>query len=213
MSVAPELPPTVAIPARAAHAGRARRQPDTHRQLALVADRRISPGAPTVRGPVSVNGRSAGGPRAIWASACERPAVPEVWIEPVVPSPVEWDLLIEDWAAPAAAVEVAAVSRPEPLAGSMRLTARGRIVVALLAVAVAGALIVLAAVGASAQQSPRPANPAASGQVVVGDGDTLWSIARRVAPGADPRREVAVLQRLNHLPGATVLPGQVLRTR
>jgi LysM repeat protein len=49
--------------------------------------------------------------------------------------------------------------------------------------------------------------------VTVRSGDTLWSIASRVAPGADPRAEVATLQRLNHLRGTALTPGQVLATR
>jgi LysM repeat protein len=46
----------------------------------------------------------------------------------------------------------------------------------------------------------------------VQSGDTLWSIASRVAPGRDPRDEVARLQRLNHLDGVDLAAGQVLRT-
>jgi hypothetical protein len=39
----------------------------------------------------------------------------------------------------------------------------------------------------------------------------LWSIAARVAPNVDPRAEVEVLQRVNRLPGAELVPGQRLR--
>jgi LysM repeat protein len=46
----------------------------------------------------------------------------------------------------------------------------------------------------------------------VHDGDTLWSIASRVAPDRDPRDEVTRLQRLNHLDGVQLAAGQVLRT-
>ena len=49
--------------------------------------------------------------------------------------------------------------------------------------------------------------------VTVHRGDTLWDIASRVAPDRDPRAEVAVLQRLNHLDGTALQPGLTLRTR
>src|SRR5436309_405246 len=44
--------------------------------------------------------------------------------------------------------------------------------------------------------------------VVVGTGDTLWSIAERIAPQADPRDVVADLEQANHLSGATVQAGE-----
>lgn len=44
--------------------------------------------------------------------------------------------------------------------------------------------------------------PAASGiRYVVAPGDTLWSIATRVAPGRDPRPLIDRLQAVNHLRG------------
>jgi len=47
---------------------------------------------------------------------------------------------------------------------------------------------------------------------VVEPGDTLWSIATRVAgPGADPRPVVDGLIAANHLAGPDVVPGTVLR--
>ena len=46
---------------------------------------------------------------------------------------------------------------------------------------------------------------------VVRAGDTLWSIAARVAgPGADPRPVVDELERENRL-GAAIVPGEVIR--
>jgi LysM repeat protein len=47
----------------------------------------------------------------------------------------------------------------------------------------------------------------------VQQGDTLWSIAARVAPNTDPRAEVAHLQQLNHLADVAIVPGQLIRTR
>ena len=91
----------------------------------------------------------------------------------------------------------------------LRLTRRGRRAVALLVAAVAVVLVGLAFRSAPAAPAARPA-PAA---VTVQPGDTLWSIAAAVAPQRDPRAEVVALQRLNHLSGVALVPGQVLRTR
>ncbi len=96
------------------------------------------------------------------------------------------------------------------IAPPLRLTRRGILVVAALAGALAGAVMWLAALSAPAATAPATTAPA---RVAVHAGDTLWSIAGRVAPGSDPRAEVATLQRLNHLSGAVLRPGQVLRTR
>jgi LysM repeat protein len=49
--------------------------------------------------------------------------------------------------------------------------------------------------------------------VTVRPGDTLWSIASRIAPQRDPRLTVAALEQLNHLDTPAVQAGQVLRTR
>ena len=46
--------------------------------------------------------------------------------------------------------------------------------------------------------------------IVVGKGDTLWSIAVHVAPKADPRCIIAEIKTLNGLETARVYPGQRL---
>jgi hypothetical protein len=89
----------------------------------------------------------------------------------------------------------------------VRLTRRGRVVV-VLAVMV---LAVLAgftigrgsslAVGAGATHARH---------VVVEPGESLWSVATRVAPTRDPRAVVADLEALNHLSSPTVEPGERL---
>lgn len=95
------------------------------------------------------------------------------------------------------------------VAPPLRLTRRGVVAVSAVVAALAGALLWLAALSAPASPRPTPA-PAT---VTVGSGDTLWSIATALAPDRDPRAEVATLQRLNHLTGVGLTPGQVLRTR
>ena len=96
-----------------------------------------------------------------------------------------------------------APSDPIPL----RLTRRGIAVVAALVAAVALGIVVLAARSAPGAPASAP-HPAT---VTVRAGDSLWSIATRVAPDRDPRAEIEALQRANHLGGVTVVPGQVLR--
>ena len=72
-------------------------------------------------------------------------------------------------------------------------------------------VVVFAWFGAASSNAPtRTAQPA---QVTVHDGDTLWSIAGKVAPNHDPRAVVARLLQLNHLRTPTLVPGQVLLTR
>nr|NLD41098.1 LysM peptidoglycan-binding domain-containing protein [Actinomycetales bacterium] len=86
------------------------------------------------------------------------------------------------------------------------LTARGRLAVRML-VGLVAAVVAIAA-GAALGLALR-SEPVAGGTVVVGAGDTLWSIAAAV-PGADVRGTVAEIVSLNGLANATIQPGQVL---
>ena len=52
--------------------------------------------------------------------------------------------------------------------------------------------------------------PAASRRYVVRPGDTLWSIASRGTPGADPRPLVDAIEAANHLDPGSLVPGQTL---
>lgn len=106
----------------------------------------------------------------------------------------------------------AAPARRAPL----RLTRRGRLVavlgLVLLASLVSALVFALAlgpASGRSAAVAP-PAGAAAGSTVVVQPGDTLWAIASRVAPKADPRVVVQQIIDRNGLASASVQAGQVL---
>lgn len=94
-------------------------------------------------------------------------------------------------------------------ASGLRLTTRG-----LVAAWAAGAIVVgllLAAAYLSWRPSAAPISSSRPvGTVRVQPGDTLWSIAERVAPGRDPRNVVADLRAVNHLQGASLVPGQLL---
>jgi nucleoid-associated protein YgaU len=120
----------------------------------------------------------------------------------------------EDWLASVAgatfapAPAVAPVETPAPW--SLRLTRRGRLVLVIAAaLAVAGVVTGLVVAGASAAQASGPA--AAHGgdaRVFVQPGDTLWSIAQRTDPRADPQTIVTGIMQANHLSTAAVTVGQ-----
>lgn len=108
---------------------------------------------------------------------------------------------------PLATVTVLAPPREVAAPATVRLTRRG-VVVLTLAVAVLGLGLVWLA-RASAPQAAPPAP--APHTVTVQPGDTLWSIAARVAPQRDPRAEVDALQHRNALTSVDLVPGQLLR--
>jgi hypothetical protein len=84
-------------------------------------------------------------------------------------------------------------------AGRMRLTRRGRALARMLAIVLVVALFLLVAPGLA--RGDGPDRPAPRVTYVVEPGDTLWSIARRVAPGQDPRPVVDGLIEANDLHG------------
>ncbi|TWH73758.1 LysM peptidoglycan-binding domain-containing protein [Modestobacter roseus] len=90
----------------------------------------------------------------------------------------------------------------------MRLTRRGRRVVAALSIAVG--LGVAAGTLAVAGDGGPALRLAAAGTVVVQPGDTLWSIAGEVAPDEDRRAVVDALLERNDLDDVVLQPGQVL---
>ncbi|MHB1431755.1 MAG: LysM peptidoglycan-binding domain-containing protein [Streptosporangiaceae bacterium] len=98
----------------------------------------------------------------------------------------------------------------------MRLTRRGRVVVGfvafVIAVASAAALWLAAASRAEAAGHVRAAGRGTPGmtRVVVAPGESLWTVAVRVDPTADPRIIVAEIIADNSLTGQTIQPGQVL---
>lgn len=91
---------------------------------------------------------------------------------------------------------------------AVHLTRRGRLVLALLAALVVAGLFVA---GASAAQASGPAAAhAGDARVFVQPGDTLWSIAQRTRPGADPQTVMQDILQANHLGTASVTVGQRL---
>jgi LysM domain len=106
----------------------------------------------------------------------------------------------------------AAASRPAPL----RLTRRGRAVVAVLTVLAAAAVVTLlwlaAAGGAQAASHGQPAGAGFQGmtRVVVRPGQTLWSIAASAQPSANPWAVIQQITDANALSGTSVHAGQLL---
>jgi hypothetical protein len=92
---------------------------------------------------------------------------------------------------------------------ALRLTRRGVQVLAAVVATLAVGLVAVARVSAPSAGTGRTSVP---DTVTVRAGDTLWSIASRLAPQADPQAEIGDLQRINHLGGVALVPGQVLRT-
>lgn len=91
----------------------------------------------------------------------------------------------------------------------MRLTRRGRLVAFSASVVALGAIVIGAGqvAGASGSDSQASNSPAEQ-VVVVQTGETLWGIAREVAPGSDPRGVVRQIRQMNDLGTVPVVPGQ-----
>lgn len=97
-------------------------------------------------------------------------------------------------------------ARPRPT-GPLRLTRRGR--AAVVGTVLAGSL----AAGLSLSQRPSQAAGEAGSvpryaYVVVQPGQTMWEIARGIAPGTDPRVTIDRIRDLNALDGVDIRAGQ-----
>ncbi|CAN7236709.1 LysM peptidoglycan-binding domain-containing protein [Microbacterium sp. LjRoot45] len=94
----------------------------------------------------------------------------------------------------------------------LRLTVRGRRVVAFLAAlpAIAALSIAIVSGGGALASADHGAAEGAFTTVTVLPGDSLWSIAEEVAPAADPRDVVDAIARLNALGSAELVAGDTL---
>jgi LysM domain len=100
----------------------------------------------------------------------------------------------------------------------LRLTRRGRVVLAGLAIAVvtavATAMLFWLSAAGNAQAASHGQLPGAArwdlSRVVVRPGQTLWSIARRAEPSADPRVVVQQIIEVNALGSPVIQPGELL---
>jgi LysM domain len=94
----------------------------------------------------------------------------------------------------------------------LRLTRRGRVVIAVAAAILMAAvsLIAAGAVQATSRSAPPRVAEQALARVVVRPGQSLWSVAERADPGADTRQVIQQIVELNGLTGDAVVAGQWL---
>jgi hypothetical protein len=106
---------------------------------------------------------------------------------------------------------------PKPVSANapLRLTRRGRAVVVVFAVIVATVVITL--IGMAVAGGAQAANHGRAGagyqgmrQIVVRPGETLWTIAARAEPSADPRLVISQIMTANLLSTTVVQAGELL---
>ena len=93
---------------------------------------------------------------------------------------------------------------------TLRLTRRGRLVLVLT---LAALLLTAFSLGSQATQASDVAGQGAGPQLeqtTVQPGESLWSVAQRIAPDNDPREVVAQIRRLNGLTSSQLQVGQHL---
>jgi LysM repeat protein len=90
----------------------------------------------------------------------------------------------------------------------LRMTKRGRaVLLSLVAIPVVAAALAFGinAGGATATSSSTPL-----AKVTVVGGETLWGLAKQIAPNADPRDVIADIVSVNRLDSADIYPGEQL---
>jgi LysM domain len=97
-------------------------------------------------------------------------------------------------------------------AAPLRLTRRGRLVLAAVALLTAMVVVLLVAPSAAGMSGHQPARAGYQHmkQVVVLPGQSLWSIAAAADPSADPRIVIQQIIEANALGGASIRAGQLL---
>lgn len=92
----------------------------------------------------------------------------------------------------------------------LRLTRRGRAVLSALAVLPLAASAFLFAINGGSAVATGEVSTVPLESVTVEAGQSLWTIAESIAPGADPRDVIASIVELNRLSSVDVVPGQLL---
>jgi hypothetical protein len=114
----------------------------------------------------------------------------------------------------AVTVQTGKGSRPavSQVAPPLRLTRRGRVVVAGLVALLVTVGMAAAAGAAQASSHGLPARVVERDltRVTVGPGQSLWSVAQGADPDADPRAVIQEIIELNVLAGTTIYPGERL---
>ncbi|TPW70268.1 LysM peptidoglycan-binding domain-containing protein [Schumannella sp. 10F1B-5-1] len=103
-----------------------------------------------------------------------------------------------------------ATAAPRPGAARLRITRRGQMVLsALIAIPLVFGAAVLVLGGGDAVATSTSSSTTFE-HIRVQSGDTLWSIAERVAPESDPRDVAAAIINLNQLDSASLEPNDLL---
>ncbi|MET0590914.1 MAG: hypothetical protein ABWZ77_07045 [Naasia sp.] len=93
----------------------------------------------------------------------------------------------------------------------LRITRRGKVVLAVLLTLPTAAVIgVMSLSSAPAVATSAASDPTAFDYVTVSAGESLWDVAERIAPTADPRDVIADIERLNGLESSGVAAGESL---
>lgn len=94
----------------------------------------------------------------------------------------------------------------------VRLTRRGRIVVAGVSALIIGLLSVVLATTAKATRSASGAGATGKyiAKVVVRPGQSLWTVAEAYDPDADTRQVIADIEQMNSMTGDQLKPGETL---
>ncbi|MDQ1570774.1 MAG: hypothetical protein QOF79_1448 [Actinomycetota bacterium] len=96
-----------------------------------------------------------------------------------------------------------------PQAAHLKMTARGRaVLISLIAtpLVIAALAIGINAGGATATSTSTPLTT-----VTVTAGQSLWQVARQLAPNADPRDVITDIMSVNQLSSADIVPGEELK--
>jgi LysM repeat protein len=109
-------------------------------------------------------------------------------------------------------MRAAALPQNRPVRTPLRLTRRGRIVIAAVAALLVTIVMLIASGVAQATNHPVPARAAEQSltQVVVRPGQSLWSVAESADPGADTRLVIQQIIELNGLTSNVAVAGQRL---
>jgi hypothetical protein len=106
-------------------------------------------------------------------------------------------------------------ARDTQRAAPLRLTRRGQVVIAVLAVVLAAVVITIVAMAAPGGAQAANHGHAGAGyqgmrQIVVRSGQTLWSIAAKVEPSADPRLVISQIMTVNAMTSPVIKAGELL---
>jgi LysM repeat protein len=95
-----------------------------------------------------------------------------------------------------------------PARSHLRMTKRGRTV--LLTLVATPLVIVALAFGINAGGATATSSSTPLAKVTVVGGETLWGVAKQIAPNVDPRDVIADLMSVNRLNSADIYPGEQL---